>query len=609
MSHYFTQLIRLIGPARDLLHVTHGDECHVNYVAVFNPSLAADAELDADLARQIVCFVTPNRPKHAHQPEHLNVVGLVRGIVSLAHTFASDNSQKVYTIKGNKTTTVVVELGAYSLACSVSIPVARSQPVVKQLVVLLRQSHDFFVLLNLPLEHLQQTFDPDTFNSTVASHWQDFLDAYNGEMYQISAALAWPNTLNYRGFLGMFGAKKLAVSLTHAAQDEIVGQVRQPVHGTVPCGVLLSYFNRQTPKKFGLLHAQTFAQDGATVGLLLPIYNWLEYHEYHDTLDVLAEHRNHFASAQKLHEQIALDPQPEESTLGLLNPVNLTAALTTNLVITPLSYTLNGVRTVGTSIADNPTAWLPSYLQYAHEVPEEPSDDEDDHGGFLLGLRDDLIHSRPVYLDTDVGPRQYLLVVYRKGDIVVTLVYDSLVLAVSESKFFPDLAREVMEPTCDAVASFLLGGSISLQSLPMQAEPDSDFFYVVIENGQVQSSLPYLPVPNDDTGVAPYENAIFHLHDQLIELFVCKNKDLLGHGTIDEYLHKFNSNKQNDWMFYYIGKRDKHTIIIKNKHHLKKKVVRQPGPLASMYEYASLGFLDNLGEDVKLWLAGEGEEE
>lgn len=67
---------------------------------------------------------------------------------------------------------------------------------------------------------------------------------------------------------------------------------------------------------------------------------------------------------------------------------------------------------------------------------------------------------------------------------------------------------------------------------------------------------------------------------------------------------------------YFIRHRQKSIIIIRNYNtkHKKSKVIPKEVAQASlwtssMYDYAHLGFLDSLGDDVKVWLSNLRAEE
>jgi hypothetical protein len=299
----------------------------------------------------------------------------------------------------------------------------------------------------------------------------------------------------------------------------------------------------------------------------------------------------------------------------------------------------------------------------------ESEDEPEDHGEFLIGLKVDLtgtkiIHRKLIYLPTlsldekgDLVERffEYLLIIYTKYDINITLIFNSSLPNLDDFEFYLELEKD-LEPAIDEIQNSVIGGSLigsigslrshngSIGSLRSLLQDTEDFFFVIFdsEEGWVKSSLPYLADTPEKT--TNYESAIFHLHDQLSTLFLMqKNQDFFSDHQMSEYFHKFTSNKLNDWMFYYIKHDKKFIIIIKN--HNKKRRAGRSGPGAAtvseslkgttlgkrkpseispddmtsndqnlfyrltngVQDYASLGFLDNLGDDVRSWLEGFGE--
>ncbi|SGZ50323.1 CIC11C00000004095 [Sungouiella intermedia] len=255
---------------------------------------------------------------------------------------------------------------------------------------------------------------------------------------------------------------------------------------------------------------------------------------------------------------------------------------------------------------------------------------------------------------TTTEVREYLLVLYSHEGIVQGFIFDSSHELLSQKPFYEDLKWDVCEQTmgviqeCFQISSGGIGLSTSISSLPnplmaiitgklvesqipQYEDIDSDFFFIVYDTQEhsYQTSLPYLPisVPIVDGEVVKiaqsFNNAIFHLHDQLTDHFVVKSagRVFTPVSVVNEHLHKFSSNKSNNWLFYSIRHKTKAIVIIRNyntkhKHTNKSKNIARPegeGLLnqisESVHDYASLGFLDTLGEDVKVWLEKLGRNE
>lgn len=747
MNGYFTQLISRIGTSNDgadlsaFVNTDNESSGQVNYITIFKPDLVGSKEeSQEELQKQILCFLRPTPSGNDTETEqeesgsrkvlqeHINIIGLIRGINSLAQTFSPSKADENSVIKGSKSTTIIKVLspGIY-LACSVSIPASirrKADPIIFQLSKIIDESSSFFDLFYSSLLHFLEVNDDKYSRTKLSDYWQAFIDGYNGEMFKFPAELYWPNTLNYGGFLGLLGQsldfrisktyKKSSITLSYAARNEITSMSRNEMASALtPKGVIISYKNKISPKKYGLIFKSNLLAENQGDGeviqedSLIEIYNWLEYLDYHDKLtnENLKENdspQQLFSSNETIRKFLAspissTSPQVQASeggmelmsrinpsgALELINPISLT----NNLVILPLNYTMNSVMNLGGSVAGTEATteestgynWpsVPSYLKpfsfgsssTQTEETEEPtpadedvsSESEDEYeqfGEYLLGSIENKatniseISTRTVFLNVETTEdgqtttlkQEYTVVLYSKDDILVTLLYDVDSEVTKELSFYDELRLDILEPVTEAISSYIQGGSIlgtSIGSLPRyingmitsKQASDNDFFFVIMnsEDKSIQSSLPYLPIisMSDDTDnptnrlALKYQKAIFHLHDQLISLFITKkSKEFFNNETsVNEYLHKFNSNKLNDWMFYYIKYGHKYIIIIKNRHHnLRKKLAvttnRRPASVVnengtfisnitdSAYNYAHLGFLDSLGDDVKVWLEG-----
>lgn len=309
----------------------------------------------------------------------------------------------------------------------------------------------------------------------------------------------------------------------------------------------------------------------------------------------------------------------------------------------------------------------------------DETDDELD-GHFIIGLSKDsnsnnIINKRLVYLksvvekddgEPAIDEREYLLIVYYLNKIIVTLVYDSSSDELNQEMFYTNLSKVILNPLVEELNSLLINGSIignSVGSLPLsldslrinngktytssglETDQAQNFYFIIYDTteGWVKSSLPYLPLlstgfnPNSDNesqlkANIRYKSAIFHLHDQLSDIFIAqRNNDFFKGDNMNEYFHKFNSSRHFDWMFYYIKYNNRFIIIIKsrNRNHriISKRnttaIAKKPNThehissmatnqqnrnmlLQQLTEYAHLGFLNNLGDDVKLWLESFG---
>lgn len=146
----------------------------------------------------------------------------------------------------------------------------------------------------------------------------------------------------------------------------------------------------------------------------------------------------------------------------------------------------------------------------------------------------------------------------------------------------------------------------SISSLKLHQPVDNDFFFIVYNLAEdfYQTSLP-LPRHPTEPGV----NLIHHLHDQLAHHFLVQGAASIFQkdNAVSEHLHKF-AGAHSDWLFYFIRHKQQAIVIIRNYNAKKHKTAEERGYLRqlaeSVHDYANLGFLDNLGDDVKVWLEG-----
>ncbi|CAN3356690.1 hypothetical protein DICA3_C04896 [Diutina catenulata] len=289
---------------------------------------------------------------------------------------------------------------------------------------------------------------------------------------------------------------------------------------------------------------------------------------------------------------------------------------------------------------------------------EEGDENTESQGQFLIGL----VNSEPVTITTKsvyvnqkedeittstpepgMKVKKVKVVVYLKKMVCIALLFEENDPRLSKADFYTMLSQTYLDPTVDEVIAAKTGSGLvnSVSTLPrgLNDDPDSldsDFFYVVYNQSEkwYQTSLPYLPqidaVPvTDNTSVgvtsstgedAPSESAvsapvsasprlgraICHLHEQLAEVFI--SRKLLYCGAY-EYFHKFTSSKMHDWSFYFIRQGPTVIIIAKNQNRTKSSK-KQPmhanaDPSIGLLDHLPnpLGFLDNLGDDVKSWLS------
>lgn len=584
-------------------------------------------------------------------------------------TTSTTTGKKPTILKSLDSSTVMIELESnYFLACNITISSQINDQTVnginQQLLKSIMQSQRYFELFNKSIDYTYNQYGINYLQDSLKSFWQNFLTMYNFQSIKIPispiSSINWFNGLNYQGFLGLLPYtqyKKSSIIINQQIREDI--ELFMNDNKSVS-GVLINYFNLKLPKRHGVVYMNTIGNKYVDNDGLIDIYNWLEYNQYHDNLSNLnnggvlssnlsvassppqeGENQDGNASDGTTDTQFGFDV-----SLGLrvLNPVNLT----NNLVISPINYTVSTVME-GTQVSnwlampqfikkltvgdDNETAELPPD-QTADINENRSEEDEDDFSGeFIIGLQSDgSILRQVIYLKTtDSTYQEHQLVTYHKDDIYVTLVCESSDPKLDLSGFYKSLETSLLNPIIEQIETVALGGSMlqtsvnSIRSLYVPNDIDQDFFYITCNPKQrnFQSSLPYLPHltnMNSDTLTKYQLMALYYLHDQLSNIF----QPIFFENQLHEFFHKFTSNKLNDWMFYYIKYQDKYIIIMKNKSKNTTSTLTNNQLSASVpptiersivnrisegvLDYAKLGFLENLGDDVKYWLGTQQED-
>lgn len=584
-------------------------------------------------------------------------------------TTSTTTGKKPTILKSLDSSTVMIELESnYFLACNITIGSQINDQTVnginQQLLKSIIQSQRYFELFNKSIDYTYNQYGINYLQDSLKSFWQNFLTMYNSQSIKIpispTSLINWFNGLNYQGFLGLLPYtqyKKSSIIINQQIREDI--ELFMNDNKSVS-GVLINYFNLKLPKRHGVVYMNTIGNKYIDNDGLIDIYNWLEYNQYHDNLSNLnnggvlssnlsvassppqeGENQDGNASDGTTDTQFGFDV-----SLGLrvLNPVNLT----NNLVISPINYTVSIVME-GTQVSnwlampqfikkltvgdDNETAELPPD-QTADINENRSEEDEDDLSGeFIIGLQSDgSILRQVIYLKTtDSIYQEHQLVTYHKDDIYVTLVCESSDPKLDLSGFYKSLETSLLNPIIEQIETVAMGGSMlqtsvnSIRSLYVPNDIDQDFFYITCNPKQrnFQSSLPYLPHlsnMNSDTLTKYQLTALYYLHDQLSNIF----QPIFFENQLHEFFHKFTSNKLNDWMFYYIKYQDKYIIIMKNKSKNTTSTLTNNQLSASVpptiersivnrisegvLDYAKLGFLENLGDDVKYWLGTQQED-
>lgn len=584
-------------------------------------------------------------------------------------TTSTTTGKKPTILKSLDSSTVMIELESnYFLACNITISSQINDQTVnginQQLLKSIMQSQRYFELFNKSIDYTYNQYGINYLQDSLKSFWQNFLTMFNSQSITIpispTSSINWFNGLNYQGFLGLLPYtqyKKSSIIINQQIREDIKLFIND---NKSVSGVLINYFNLKLPKRHGVVYMNTIGNKYIDNDGLIDIYNWLEYNQYHDNLSNLN-------NGGVLSSNLSVAPSPPQEgenqdgnvsdgttdtqfgfdvSLGLrvLNPVNLT----NNLVISPINYTVSTVME-GTQVSnwlampqfikkltvgdDNETAELPPDQTVDINESRSEEDEDDLSGEFIIGVQSDgSILRQVIYLKTtDSTYQEHQLVTYHKVDIYVTLVCESSDPKLDLSEFYKSLETSLLNPIIEQIETVALGGSMlqtsvnSIRSLYVPNDIDQDFFYITCNPKQrnFQSSLPYLPHltnMNSDTLTKYQLTALYYLHDQLSNIF----QTTFFENQLHEFFHKFTSNKLNDWMFYYIKYQDKYIIIMKNKSKNTTSTLTNNQLSASVpptiersivnrisegvLDYAKLGFLENLGDDVKYWLGTQQED-
>lgn len=632
--------------------------CHprINFITAFNPTLSNDKAEDAhELAKLILFFVDDNL--NIEQQSQLSMVGLIRGTCSMLQEFLGHKSAEPQVISLSGSSVVVVDLGdSYYLACSISLPEAlgsRKVFVEKQMASVLLESHSLFTILHSLLENVVKT----QMSATLCQFYKDLLGNYNAASSNFFGpkSLIWPDPFCYQGVFLAFPAgsyKKSSIRVPDSLRPEMESILKNSQ--CTPTAAFVSIYDPFVHKKTGLVYSNSSISDSSVPKKdLTQLHNMLLFFAYHNRLDSESlGKRNIFSDFFGNIEQEAENTEEEldseevssvaqlssAAALQILNPVNLT----NSLVVLPLSSTVSGLKYLGQMVnipwlAEGPPASeLPTQPSELHQQPPPEQALSPEPSFFPVGLSHNNISSLLVYLQTNGSETiEYLLVVYKKNDLIIGLLYPSSLQELSKPDFYKNiqngLCQQISEliDECKQISASGVALSLSMSTLPKpmstlieeRREVDDDFFYIVYDptDRSYQSSLPFLPqavqaeVPGEIAKVSrQYRNAFFHLHDQIADYFVVKETAGIfdPECAVKEHLHKFSINKTNDWLMYFIRHKHKSIVIIRNFNSKHKKSKAPPEEAeavdswaSSVYEYAQMGFLGSLGDDVKMWLS------
>ncbi|CCE87017.1 Piso0_005550 [Millerozyma farinosa CBS 7064] len=574
-----------------------------------------------------------------------------------------------------------------------------------QLARLVDRAYRYFVLFNQSFEDIRLQSNIRILKRQLMDFWSNFVNEFNAEDSGSRLGMSWMKKTNNNGFLGLLDWKtesvtyrKSSINLTKPIEQFLQASMGRcsSKDDKTPQAILISSFDKQKPNNYGFIYKGSAYDDSVEANIipeeqLLDIHNYLEFLDLNDTFDTQtimnSSNRllfNHEPKEQQvytssIHESSNSVQTSEitenstertigEATLDALHPVNFA----NNYFLSPLNSTINSVRNVGSHIntADlgvNAFMNIPSNLKYyvtetfttQQTVPQEEHPCDADEGSiegpqgkYIVGCTDgQSISKKVIYLGTKsdkvkegseaIHSKEYILIIYRRQNFVVSLVYDSSMLTLDIPEFYKSLEDDFLGVLTDDILAIsdphTISNSIGSLSRTFtspseqrqQTKPDDstekDFYFIIYNDKHkwVNSSLPHLEdikniglTPEDIEKKSKQQRALRSLHRYLCELFISGRRPVLDSSVTNEYFHKINVSKSFVWMIYFIRRENQSIIVIKSQtSRSSKKERRRKTPdkseaastqvgniLNDSKYYMKLSFLDNLGFDVRSWL-------
>ncbi|EDK46717.1 hypothetical protein LELG_04898 [Lodderomyces elongisporus NRRL YB-4239] len=264
------------------------------------------------------------------------------------------------------------------------------------------------------------------------------------------------------------------------------------------------------------------------------------------------------------------------------------------------------------------------------ELEAQENHDSDDQGCFFFDEASESGSLKVVYiLDYEGIVMKCGLLTFVKKKIAISLIYEDPELEVLNlNNFCNQLKTFVLDDLVDEVEStFGYGSSISksnlshsfnsVQSLTfaqIAANLEDGFSYIIYDEPRncYQTSLSFLPFDVLE------KKTVYHIHDQLYKTIgplVEKWKLLQKTQRVNEFFHKFSTDSGNDWIVYYVKHGLKVIVVVKKQSKTCKNTLYRDTSTSvqvdksllnqmsgTISNYANLGFLLNLSDDVKYWL-------
>lgn len=607
----------------------------LEYLAIINEN--CDSSLQD--SHHILCFCAANQQDFP-PPKQKLVISTLRGIHSFASEFSADDSS-VSVVKSltGSILSIKIEPGFNLFTLVTQDPQCtggQANLVMQAMTRILQDAHHLFAMHNTSLKCLTEQYS----HAIVCKSLDQF---YGGLLASINAKST--HRLDYKGFLGLLGAaysyKESNVSLDHESAAAISSIFERSTNS--PCGMVIANFSKALVKKYGALALRSGrGQRAVSKSSLVGVYNWLESLDISGKLDTAT--LTDIDNAQMFNAGKAGDPSSDAQNEYTLQSPDTTTSTTTNqqgityhtLINLPVNATMSTVASgldlvarggdsMWTGVLGLSSAFKNLY-QGATVIPSEsqsqsPTDAliaaDEDRGKFLIGFVSssgkNVVYRKMIHVDdTQCQQCPYHVVIYVRQRVMVALLYDveqaSLLL---DFQFYHNLVDQHLLPISTYISMCILRPSADENySLGLSRfsngsrRNETNFFYIIFNTAEssFQTGLGYLRWPKSTS-------VISGLHDQLTSIFALpRYSQFFGNPQMTELFHKFTGNDSVNWLFYFIKHQNRQIIIIEKQQDRKERssslalnhmdVTDQEGGLA----YPRLGFLENLGGDVRQWL-------
>ncbi|KAG7192407.1 uncharacterized protein KQ657_001806 [Scheffersomyces spartinae] len=558
------------------------------YVAVYDPmAVASGIEELEELYRHVVVSMSGEVDSNAL----IQHIGMLRGMTLFHEAFKGANELDAK-IEVSLSSSTIIDLDAGEHHVIVEVSLTDSFAVQQATVIIKRAITNYTLLCG----EKQQ-------NDTLKLYWDSFLALFNTG--GVTDVLPWCNRLNPSGALSMIPSRDVYRRSALGGID---------FNGVECSAAIVFYTGKTTVKNYGARYLRTHGIGMPDKSSVIWLYNMLEFLDYNGNLSAIQEGLtvDRFYSVPSGDTAAGSDAgaastdNSSSAMYGFLNPLNfdpreyypdprqLSAqalnplTITNKFVVLPFSSTMS---TIGSWINGEPTN-AENHEQVNGQEGNE-NDDENSTGSFLIGLMKDdssSITKRTIHVPCNGTFKPFQLVLYLSDDHLFAVLFEPGTPGLSNPSFYEDLASQ-FDSSLGMSKSVMTFNSIQ----DLVADPNILYVICNIHEGSIRTSLPFLGPP-----------AITYLHEQLIELGTESSSP-----SDTEFLHKFRSNRSNDWTIYRITYNDSVIFILLNHHRgtvvsgsggNRPVTGRQLTPTTTLDE-GGIGLFEALGDDVKQWLS------